>query len=738
VAILSPAKIEIIKITTRTSVERKVIRALHDHTDIELIDVEKKGLGSGAKSESELDHEVTSLLSSFSSMVESLKLPRTIKKTTAHNLDKESLEETLAYCKKIFDEINPDVSKVTSKISQINRENSDLELLLETTKILNPLKIKYNDLGEGKYFTVFTGQILSERVERLQWNLKELTDDSIIFSSAKIPEEKNYTAVVIGAFHRYKEDISRILGSMGFVELNVSKPMDGTPEEIEAASRRNLLENSDTLADLDNQRANLASKHGEHLLAIKEQLEIERERIEAKKLMRSTTFVLQVWGFIPKSQVHNVESIVKSMDTEAMVEIEHDVKFTDDDYPTKLENGKMVKPYEGLVQAYGIPAYKKDYDPSLLFALTFPILFGIMFADIFHGILLIILGFYSMKLQPLGRAPETMKEELMDYLQKGGLILFISGISSTVFGYLFNSFAGLHGEHAPFFMQGLPYLWSNSSHAYELFGNASGTFLFLQLSLVIGIIHITAALTLLFIKKVQKKHYKEAILFPGMLLGGYISAVLLVFSYGLNFFQWPSSEPAPFDIAVLKPILGYGETALFKVPGLTVFLVMIVFFGIFFFYETFSHGMDGVSEALDFTLSLLGNSVSYARLFAINIVHSILSLIAYSALSLPERLPFVEALFGGSSAGEAAVAVAEGSGQAVTFDLFTEILILIAFIVGTVVVMSLELMITFLQALRLHLVEFFSKLHFAGSGRKFSSFRARRLLTEPVRLTEGA
>jgi V/A-type H+-transporting ATPase subunit I len=330
-----------------------------------------------------------------------------------------------------------------------------------------------------------------------------------------------------------------------------------------------------------------------------------------------------------------------------------------------------------------------------------------------------------MRLSPLGRDPETMIEELRNYLQQGGFLLFISGISSTIFGVFFWSFAGMHGHGAPSFMQegGLLYflkplhLWSNDSFTYDSFAGATGTFLFLQLSLVIGIIHISLALFMLFLNKLKHRDYMDAIFFPGMLLVGYISAALLVFSYGLDIFGW-FTDPGPYelDIAVLTPIIGF-NTGLF-IPGPIVFLIMTFSFLIFIIYSMITHGVtDGFSEGLDFTLSLLGNSVSYARLFAINIVHSILSLLLYSALSLEERVPFDTVSEHGAEAG---------------MDIGGEIIILIAFIIGTLIVMTFELMVTFLQTLRLHIVEFFSKMHFSGSGREFDPFISQRIYTEPV------
>jgi len=653
--VLSPAKMEVIKVTTRTALERKMLQALHESTEIEIIDVEQKELGTQV-SESEAEREVFAMLTTVSSMIDAINVSLTLPSTQARVIEKDTLEETVTEIKISINELKPNIDDVSQQLSELNRDIQELRNLHQSIQLLVPLGMEIKDLGEGKYFTVVAGSVKSERVERLDWNLKELTNNLYFFDSKPAPEDEGNSAVIVGMLQNQIEDITRVLSSFGFLETILPPDTMGRPIAVLKDTEEKILALETKIDHWEIKRVDLVAQHGEFLLAIKEQLRIESERVEIKKIMRVSKYVFQFWGFISSSEKKKTTKIITSIDPDALVEF-NEPDFTPEDYPTKLENGKYTgKPYEGLVLAYGPPEYDHDWDPSFLFTFTFPILFGIMFADIFHGFLLLLLGLYGMRLKPLGRAPGGMGEEMKDYIQKGGFILAVSAVASMFFGVIFNSFAGLHGDHAPFFMQRdqFPYignlsLFSNDSNQYEMFGNATGSFLMLQLSLVIAILHISLALTLLIIKKVQQKHYKDAIFFPGFLLLGYLSAVGLVFSYGINFLGWfnLNAPPAAFDIAVL-PFLGYNENAFLQISSPLVLVVplLIGFLG-FFIYELFSlNGLsigldiDGFSLGLDFLISLLGNSISYARLFAINVVHSILALLLYNALSLDLRLPF--------------------------------------------------------------------------------------------------
>lgn len=739
---LSPAKMKIIKVTTRTSVEKKLLRALHDHSEIEFIDVEKKGLGSGSKvSESEEEKEVLQLVGKFSSMIDTLNIYTATGENGKRSLDHENLTDTLRECKKVYDQVAPSYDEMISKLAEDQRRITELNTLVETSQVLRPLNLEFSVIGEGKYFTIVVGSIGSDKIERLEWNLKELTDNSIIFNSSKIVGEKNLSAIVVGALHKYSDDINRILASFGFVELNIPEDLKGHPEKILQASLNEMDTLKAEIAKLEAQKLEFINKYSFDLLSVREQLNIEKERIEVKRLMRQEKYVLQFWGYVPQFKLKETELLVKSVDPEAIFEIE-EKQFHDNKYPTRLENHKRIgKPYEPMVNLYGTPEYGHDYDPSTFIAITFPIFFGIMFADIFHGFLLMIIGILAMKMKPLGRQPDGMVELARDYLKKGDYVLFLSGIASFICGFLFWSFAGMHGGNAPSFMQEGGLLWpfhflwlfsddptTYPNHLNHLnFAGATGQFLFLQLSLVIGILHIGVAIFLLLINKIKQGHYVEAFFFPFMLLVAYLSAALLVFSYGLNFVSWFDLSnfsnlgmARQFNAALFTPLIGYKHTGIW-IPKILAWVVIVAIL-VFVVYELKTMGVtDGISLAADFAISLLGNTVSYARLFAINLVHAILATLVYLVFIIPQVLPFDS--------------IVNEEGQHVyAAGTMQTIAVIFAFLAGTILVISFELMVTFLQSLRLHIVEFFSKMHFSGTGRLFIPFKATRFFTNPVEL----
>jgi V/A-type H+-transporting ATPase subunit I len=96
--------------------------------------------------------------------------------------------------------------------------------------------------------------------------------------------------------------------------------------------------------------------------------------------------------------------------------------------PTKLKNFKLFKPFEMFIKMYGLPSYN-EIDPTSFVAITYSIIFGIMFGDVGQGLFLVVGGALVYKLKKMNIAA----------------IISLAGVFSTVFGFLYGSVFGF--EH---------------------------------------------------------------------------------------------------------------------------------------------------------------------------------------------------------------------------------------------------------------------------------------------------
>ncbi|MGZ6126419.1 MAG: V-type ATP synthase subunit I, partial [Myxococcales bacterium] len=104
--------------------------------------------------------------------------------------------------------------------------------------------------------------------------------------------------------------------------------------------------------------------------------------------------------------------------------------------PILHRNPLLLRPFQSLVRLYGTPSYE-EVEPTAFFALSFLLMFGLMFGDLGHGFVLFAAGFCLFRFIP----------RFLDY----GILLMEGGTASMIFGFLYGSVFGI--EHL------LPALW---------------------------------------------------------------------------------------------------------------------------------------------------------------------------------------------------------------------------------------------------------------------------------------
>ena len=153
--------------------------------------------------------------------------------------------------------------------------------------------------------------------------------------------------------------------------------------------------------------------------------------IRGKALQHNNSFIIVGW--IPtenRTQLQRRLKKIKSVEL-AFSDAKDEM---DKNPPVRLKNIFLAQPFEYYTYMYGVPKYN-EIDPTLFVAITYTIIFGIMFADLGQGIILSVVGLLMWKLKkmPIGK------------------ILFPCGIASAVFGTIFGSVLGFEDALNPLF-----------------------------------------------------------------------------------------------------------------------------------------------------------------------------------------------------------------------------------------------------------------------------------------------
>lgn len=253
--------------------------------------------------------------------------------------------------------------------------------------------------------------------------------------------------------------------------------------------------------------------------------------------------------------------------------------------PVTFKYPKFFSLFYPVTNLYGVPNYN-EVNPTPILALTFPILFGMMFGDIGHGLMLAGFGFIFYK--------------FTKSLSRIGVYVMICGIFGSIMGAI------LYGEAFG------THIYSGLLTPQGIIENIMTLFIF---ALVVGVFQITLGMVIGIANNFLQKKKVDAFLVSMPKLALYLLSIYVVAVYQLNFSTWPMYlilTPLLFFL-LAKPVYEMVKDGLHK--GLSALGEMA--------FETF-----------DTIIRFVSNTVSYLRIFAMVIAHAMLTFVFYTLGSL--------------------------------------------------------------------------------------------------------
>jgi len=349
--------------------------------------------------------------------------------------------------------------------------------------------------------------------------------------------------------------------------------------------------------------------------------------------------------------------------------------------PTIMRNSRIIRPFEALTRLYGVPTYA-EIDPTPFLAITFPLLFGLMFGDMGHGLVLIISGLIGAFVF------RKKKGDIKNY----SWIVFYCGIAAVFWGYFYGAFFGTEEFFGiPLNPLSFTIPFIGRVTLQNILSNAFTIFLFM---IFVGVIHINIGWFIQFLNYWRKKKkylaMSDSLMKIFLLTGG----MVLIFNYGFDLDVW-LSYPYPILLVLL--------------PGILVIILKPIgrLFRISYLKEESIGSLmaEGTIDTFETVLSILSNVLSYIRLLALSLVHITLML----AIITMTEIISVPLITPGMEIGALLSAVG------------LQILRVVGLIFGNLVVILLEGLLAFINSLRLHFYEFFSKFY-TGTGIDFFPF----------------
>ena len=358
-------------------------------------------------------------------------------------------------------------------------------------------------------------------------------------------------------------------------------------------------------------------------------------------------------GFVPTEEAPAMEV---ALEKEGYYFQELDIQ-DGDRVPIKLKNNKFNRLYEPITKMFSLPNYT-EFDPTPLFAPFFMLFFGLCFGDGGYGLLVLLAcSFFKRKVNPDFKPYLT----LFQYL----------GLAAIIVGTCTGSFFGIALADVPALSKVKDYFVSSDN--------------LMTFSIVIGLVQIIFGKTVAAFKMKAQKGVKYSIApFAWVFV---ITALALAFGLPMLNLQLPETVKTVFiGIAVIGLVVAY----LYNSPGKNIFLN----FG------------TGLWNTYNMASGLLGDTLSYIRLFAIGLTGAIL----------------------GGVFNQLAVDMTEGMNI-----VLRAVCMLLILLVGHAINIGLCTISSLVHPLRLIFVEYYKNAEFEGGGKEYRPFRINQYISSRYR-----
>ena len=284
-------------------------------------------------------------------------------------------------------------------------------------------------LKDSKYTSTTVGRINAESASEIKNELSKLTDELEVFT---VPmDDKEGEIITVVTLKELSDDVYSTLRKYDFEKIDIGD-VEGTPQHIISSADSRLLTIESERASVKKELRAVAEQWDDEILALKEQLENEKEKNEILSSFVQTkdAYVLEAW--VPVKDTEKVEQLVeKSSDGHCAFET-IEVEGTDDEnVPVLQQNGWYSRPFEYLVDMYS-PVRYNAMDPTIFVAITFPFFFGFCLTDAVYGLVVSAIG--VVLLRGLGKVKKSM--------ESFGWILIWSGLWAVILGLITNGFIG--------------------------------------------------------------------------------------------------------------------------------------------------------------------------------------------------------------------------------------------------------------------------------------------------------
>ena len=548
-------------------------------------------------------------------------------------------------------------------------QESPREILLEAEQKLSDIQRRFKEIVNT---STRCSSILS-KIDQISKGLKvKITEGPI--EKVPFPPDEEFLKFIERTLSEINQNSKAINETKNFhiqklmtIKTTTNKILEQIPE-IKADLIKQTLELR-TLTDKVGQSVQTSSElkaiHSDLLLLRETVKEVEDlNKVENNMGSCATTVYFEAW--VPENYLSKVADGIKEK-TNGKCLIMEEPPAPEDPVPTILKHvPRHLEAFEKLTFSLGYPI-PKEVNPVLLTIITFPVLFGIMFADVGQGAILLIVGVLLTYFR--GKVNIEKMGDIKRYLLIADGLLILCGISAMFFGFLFGEFFGPSGVIHPVLIGSIgPFYFGGFDLMLE-------PVKMLRFAILIGVIFLILGIILRVLNNIRKRAMRPTLIsicWLWLLSGGFF---MWIYWGGIsNIVKW-FVEGMPMFLGLMVS------------PTLIICIVTATTEGL----------MEGIEFSIEILIESLDHTISFSRLAALALTHTALN---YMFLIIGR--------------------VEHGYFSLQSIPIIT---------VGTILALGIEGLIIFVHTLRLHWIELLPEFY-SGKGIPFKPFKLNECLTE--------
>jgi V/A-type H+-transporting ATPase subunit I len=329
-------------------------------------------------------------------------------------------------------------AQISALEEQIRRQNEKIAAIRQLANSLQKFTSLDLDLGrlrrQGRFLRIAVGTIPAENFDQLRRALS-LTN----FLIKRFYSSEGINHVVLFGPSQHREEVQDLLQSADFRGLAVPQEFSGSPTQLQADLDRQSGEAEAGLKSQQQELYDLIDANLERLRLARDALLLAQPYASLGTVLKGRGGLVYLQGWVPAHRQDEIrQQLAGHLEYPFRLEFSEPGQQDFDRVPSLLKKSWLLQPFQGLVKNFGMPGYR-EVDPSALFALSYLLMFGMMFGDIGHGAVIALASLLFFRSYP------------------GVTIVgVLAGMSSILFGFVYGSLFGY--EHV------VPALWMSPMH----------------------------------------------------------------------------------------------------------------------------------------------------------------------------------------------------------------------------------------------------------------------------------